>query len=239
MKSRIAELIKLKSAPVAVLWSDEEPAGALRFQQGKWACVTSMIAAASEGKVAAFDKDTTGCQGGATGLGFRRYAPGSIEYFLSTGEPGGREGERYWKTPELAKQFIERLPEVKTPTSYVVLKPLEALCEGETPLVVIFLVNADQLSALVTLASYDRPTTENVLIRPGAGCHSTILLVIDQARAENPRPLIGMTDPSARKYLGKDILSFSIPWKRFLEMEAEADGSFLTTDTWKGLSKRI
>ena len=50
---------------------------------------------------------------------------------------------------------------------------------------------------------------------------------------------IGMTDPSARKVISKEQMSFSIPYSRFLEMEQEADGCFFTTDTWETIKKRI
>jgi hypothetical protein len=50
---------------------------------------------------------------------------------------------------------------------------------------------------------------------------------------------IGMTDPSARKVLPADIMSFSIPFKRFLEMEENADKSFFHTGTWQTICKRL
>jgi len=60
-----------------------------------------------------------------------------------------------------------------------------------------------------------------------------------EARAENPRCLVGLTDLSARQYLraqvGKDVLSFTIPFRRFLEMEANIAGSFLEQEPWVGL----
>ena len=70
----------------------------------------------------------------------------------------------------------------------------------------VFLVNADQLSNLVTLANYDKMTQDNVTVSFGAGCHSTILFPLEQAKSDNPKTLIGLTDPSAREFLDKDIL---------------------------------
>lgn len=239
LKSKIARAIKLKNSPVAILWTDRKPDNALQFKEGKWGCVIAMLNAASKGKTAVFDRKTFGCGGGATGLGFKKYEFGFIEYFLSTGGVGGGEGEYYKKNPEFAREFVKSLPDLTVPTEYVVFKPLDQLSESESLEAVVFLVNPDQLSALVTLANYDRPTKDNVTIFMGAGCHSTILEVIAQARSENPKALIGLTDPSARKVIDKNVLSFSVPYKRFLEMESQVEESFLTKDTWMGLSERI
>ncbi|WP_366924377.1 DUF169 domain-containing protein [Metallumcola ferriviriculae] len=91
-----------------------------------------MMDAVSKGKTAVFDEKTTGCRGGAVGLGFGRYEPGFIEHFLSKGK-GHQEGEHYKQTPQLAKQFIDGMPEINVPTRYVVLKPLEEVQANETP----------------------------------------------------------------------------------------------------------
>ena len=39
-------------------------------------------------------------------MGFRDQARPKIEYFLSCGIPGEMEGERYIKTPELAREYF-------------------------------------------------------------------------------------------------------------------------------------
>ncbi|RQD72790.1 MAG: hypothetical protein D5R97_10340 [Candidatus Syntrophonatronum acetioxidans] len=239
MESSLAQAIKLKNDPVAILWTDIRPEKALQFSKGQWGCVVEMLARAAEGHTAVFDRKAHGCPGGAVGLGFKRPEFGHIEYFLSRGSPGGGEGEYYKKTPECARESLESLPHLEVPTEYVVFKPLSELTSQDTPQAIVFLVNADQLSGLVTMANYDQPSRDNIIINFGAGCHSTLLEVIYQGHQEKPKAVMGLTDPSARKFISPELLSFSLPYKRFLELEKQVEESFLTKKTWSEIARRI
>lgn len=238
MKSVIAELIKLSSHPIAVLQSDNPIENAVTPKEGIWSCVAGMVVAASRGKNIMYYLENTGCLGGKVGLGFQDYPHGWIENYLSDG--GGKldDSEFYKKTVEHACAWIDGIKRTDG-KKYLLLKPLENVADDEKPLAVIFLVNADQLSGLVTLANYDAMTQENVKMLFGAGCTQSILYPMEEERNGGSQCFIGMTDPSARKCLDKDLLAFSMPFSRFLTLEKEAEGSFLTKETWKKVSSRI
>ena len=238
MESKIANHICLYNHPVEVLRADNVPEKAICFKKGKWGCVVALIKAASQGKIVAAAKETTVCMGARAGLGFQGYEHGWIEYFLSTGNDKIPHSEFYKKTPELAKIFTETIPTVEPPAC-LVFKPLDMVEEDEKPECIIFLVNADQLSGLTTLANYDRISQNNVQVNFASGCGQAVLYPLSAEEKGEKTCYIGMTDPSARKVISKEQMSFSIPYSRFFEMEQESDGCFFTTDTWETIKKRI
>jgi hypothetical protein len=48
-----------------------------------------------------------------------------------------------------------------------------------------------------------------------------------------------MFDPSARPWVQKDTLTFAIPMRKFITMVNHMDQSFLITDTWDTVKKRL
>lgn len=232
MESKIRSAIAMKDQPVAIRKLDHPPAGAMEFKEGGGGCVVAMLAAAAKGKTAAFREATVGCAGGKVGLGFSDALPPPVVEYLAGG------GECYKQSSQLIRDYLAALPPV-APTQYLVFQPLDQVPEGAAPAAVVFLVNADQLSALATLASYDRPMEDNVRLSFGAGCAQAIRYPLGDSEAGKATCTIGLTDPSARLHLGKDLLSFSIPYPRFLEMEGNVEESFLTKGTWEQIKKRI
>jgi uncharacterized protein (DUF169 family) len=263
MESTIAQALRTQFPPVALLWSDERPTECVQFQEGRWGCVIWHLSAAAKGRTAAVDASSFGCLGGATGLGFGNgYEkwPGGIGCFygfLSNGfdEPAElseddsvhakraalhRDGERYVKTPELVASFVKQLPMMQIPKRYVIFKPLsEVAPASDPPEVVVFLVQPDQLSALIVLANFDRDDNENVIVPFAAACQQIGIYPYREARSVRPRAVLGMSDISARKWskrqLGDHLMTFAVPWKRYLEMEANVADSFLQTEQWKAL----
>jgi uncharacterized protein (DUF169 family) len=248
MESKISKAIKFKYLPVAIILSDEKPEEGLQFKEGTWGCVSSMLFASSKGKTAFFNRKTFGCIGGGTGLGFgNRYKNFPIDCFLSTGtkdiqtnirtRTSLEEGEAYIKTPELAKKFIDTLPIRDVPTEYVIFKPLQLVGDNVKPEMIIFFANPDQISALVVLANYGRKSCESVISPFCAGCQS-ILYGYAEAEKDKPVAILGMFDITARKFVDKNLLSFTIPFKMFEEMETNVKESFLEREQWLELNKR-
>ena len=244
MQSELASRLKLRYSPVAVLFTDKKPAGAVEFAEQKWGCVAAMLTAAVKGRTVVFSRKTFGCIGGGVGLGFGNmyvHFPGGFPNFLSTGSGEGYpEGEAYKKNPELAQKFVDELPITDIPEQFVVFKPLAQVDEeNETPKVIVFYVNPDQLSALVVLTNYNRPDNENVAIPFAAGCQTTCLLPWQESFREAPRAIIGMTDISARPVIDADLLSFSVSYDLYKALEAEAPGSFMDKESWHKVLRRI
>ncbi|MNC17211.1 hypothetical protein D3C75_650840 [compost metagenome] len=242
MESRLVKDLGLQFEPVAVVLSDEKPEGALQSKEGRWSCAIPLFLAATKGRTAVFERKTTGCPGAKAGLGFGQFPnyPGGIEYFLSVGQPGRFEGEGYLKNPELGEDFVQCLPITELPCRYVIMKPLAQVdASAEKPELIIFYVNTNQLSALTVLANYYRPGIENVMIPFGSGCQSVFLLPYAESQKENPRAVVGLLDITVRPMVGADMLSFAVPYPMYLDMEEQAEGSFLQKELWHKIAAKM
>ncbi len=227
MRTNLIEALGLQNHPVALIWADAAPEGALQFKPGRWGCVMSLFATvARKGRVGVFDRHTYGCWGGGVGLGFGncyQTFPGSVDGFcgfLADGNENSEEGrrtgeqvaqwdrrladdflhgERYLKDSAVTRRFLNTLPMRDIPSEYVVLKPLGfADAEHDDIKSVTFFVDSDQLSALVILANYLEPELENVSIPWAAACQVIGIFGYRELDREHPRALIGLTDISAR-----------------------------------------
>jgi uncharacterized protein (DUF169 family) len=226
--------------PITFYYTDEE-GHAEKVKPGSVnRCVIGALAKVRDGQSLAFDVDAVGCPGGKRYLGFTDTLMPDFNYFLSCGIPGKLEGERYKKSPEMVREFMDKhMPAMKAAGRYIVFKRWDKLDETDSPEVVIFFAEADVLSGLFTLASFDE-AGQNMVIAPfGSGCSSIVHYPYLEKDSENPRGVIGMFDVSARPFVPENALTFSAPVNKFTRMVDNMEESFLITPSWKAVQKRI
>jgi hypothetical protein len=221
-------------------WYSEEAEGTEKIHLPKGhRCFLSELAPVRQGKSLRFDEYTVGCAGGKKYLGLSDVKVPNFEHFLSCGIPGKVEGERYKKTPELVKEFDKRQQPYTATEQYIVFKRFDMLGWADNPVAVVFFAPPDVLSGLFTLANFAEAEPDGVFCPFCAGCGSIVKYPALENEAERPRAVLGMFDVSARPFLGKTELSFSVPIKKFASMVDDMDESFLTTNSWKAIQRRI
>jgi hypothetical protein len=104
---------------------------------------------------------------------------------------------------------------------------------------VIFFAPADVLSGLFTLVNFDEIDPDAVIAPFGSGCSSIVYHPYRELGSDRPRAVLGMFDVSARPCVEPGVLSFAIPWPKFVRMVAHMDESFLITDSWRKVRLRM
>jgi hypothetical protein len=202
-------------------------------------CIIGALAEIRKGHSFTFNVDSVGCPGGKRYLGFAREIAPNFEYFLSCGIPGQVRGERYKKTPELVRELVKNAPAFQAPKPYIVFKRWDKLDKSDTPEVVIFFAPPDVLSGLFTLANFDQGEANGVFCPMGSGCSSIVQYPYLERNSKRPRGVIGLFDVSARPFVPSNILTFSAPMNKLITMIENMEESFLITDSWQTVQKRI
>lgn len=136
---------------------------------------------------------------------------------------------------ELMDQWIDRHSPYRQKYTHLLIGPLRP--EQYTYLkTATFLVNPDQLSALIIGANYHHAPSEPVpVLAPfGSGCME-MLPAFDDLDA--PQALIGATDIAMRQYLPPDILAFTVTKPMFERLCSLDQRSFLYKPFLKRLRK--
>ncbi len=202
-------------------------------------CIFADIARAAKGRALAFNVESIGCAGGKRYLGFSEILRPNFEYFLSYGIPGEMEGERYKKSPELVTETMKTSPKFEAPAPFIIFKPWDMVNENEDPDAVIFFDAPDVISGLFTLANYDEGEPNAVFSPFGAGCSTIVTYPYLEKASVRPRCILGMFDISARSCVSANTLTFAAPFNKFTRMVNNMDESFLTTESWKMVKKRL
>jgi hypothetical protein len=202
-------------------------------------CFIGALARVRQGRSLSFEKESVGCAGGKRYLGFSDKLAPNFEYFLSCGIPGRMEGERYKKSAELVKETMKHWPAFRAEGRYIVFKRWDDLGQADDPTVAVFFAEPDVLAGLFTLTSYDE-ADQNLVFAPfGSGCSTIVQYPYLEAGSPRPRAVIGMFDVSARPYVPKNVISYAVPMNKFTRMVDNMDESFLVTDSWARVQKRI
>jgi hypothetical protein len=202
-------------------------------------CIIGDLAKVRNGKTLCFDVDTIGCFGGKRYLGFEMKLAPDFEYFLSCGIPDKLEGERYKKSPELVKENMKHQKPSKAPENYIIFKRFDLMGDNDKPLVAIFFAPPDVLSGLFTLANFDEPQPNGVIAPFCAGCASIVDFPLKELKSSEPRAVLGMFDVSARPCVPSNVLTFAVPWTKYVRMVDNMKESFLITKSWNKVRARI
>jgi hypothetical protein len=225
--------------PITFYYSNDEGRAPKAMGSKEWRCFIGELGRVRHGESLAFSKGAIGCAGGKRYCGFSQELRANFEYFLSYGIEGELEGERYKKTPELVKDLLRQHPAFPAPAEYLICKRWDRLEKQDEPLIVAFFATADVLSGLFTLASFDESASQGVIAPFGAGCSSIVYYPYFESKSDHPRGVLGMFDVSARPYVESGVLTFAVPWQKFVRMVGNMDESFLITGSWDKVKKRI
>jgi hypothetical protein len=232
MKSITAEILRPAFEPVALLWSDTKPDGALQISPHARTCIMPcFVQVVTKGETAVFDRETCGCPGARTGLGLGNdfidalggAGAGSLFEFFVNGAASSSDpdaycaavlqvrkekvrttlGERSHSSGEETGQFMTwELPITDITERYVIVTPLSRVKPDERPVVVIFVASPLQIAGLVTLVGSIREGTDPVRVPPRPACQQIGAFVYDEAKKEHPRAVLGYTDLATQANVG-------------------------------------
>lgn len=204
-----------------------------------WSCVLGILWRARRKNTAAyFEKQRFGCAGGAFFLGFNKPQLETIVHFVSTGIPTVLEGERYFESPESARKYYQDIDPDPAPKRFCVFRPLSQFSPDETPEFVTFFAGPEVISGLHQLTMFVTNDPEAVMSPWGAGCANIVTWPRKYSAEGKLKACLGGWDPSCRKFLKTDEITFTLPYEMYRRMLSQWPGSFITTGSWDVVKKR-
>ncbi|MCX5894099.1 MAG: DUF169 domain-containing protein [Deltaproteobacteria bacterium] len=232
----------LSPQPAILPTAAMEAAGEVDWEAtfANFSCVSGVLWRARKlGKPACFDQTRFGCLGGAFYLGFLKPQLEFITHYVSTGQPGVMEGECYLDSPAAVRRFFETLAPRPAPEQFCVFQQLSKFTPDEKPEVVIFFARAESIAGLNQLATFVTNDFEAVQSPFGAGCSNLVSWPLKYLERGRLKAVLGGWDPSDRKFLKPDEITFAAPYEMFARMVQRWRESFLTKEAWKTVRKKI
>lgn len=192
--------------PIAVIYS-HLPLAEMEYVPG---CIFKQFHKAANGTTVTLGAENLTCGGGKPYLGMGPL-PKKVYSFVS-------KVEKYKQNPNLVKLALDQIdarPAKKPYINFIRIDRLKSFDEIEG---VIFFASPDVLSGLFSWAHYDSEDWNAVMAPWGSGCSTAITSMVNENSDGGKHCFLGLFDVSARPYFKSDILSFSIPRSRFIEM---------------------
>ncbi len=226
--------------PIACYYADELNGAdfpkAPKPNKRGYTCIFSQLAPVRSGKPRAFNQDNFGCWGASGTLGFGKESTPAdmdqmVDFLLNV--------EKFKKTKEQVLGMAAANPPLPAQGKYLIFKHWDLLTEDDHPQVVAFFCRPDAIAGLHTLASYDTIGPNDVIAPFGSGCDGVIGFAFKELRSSEPKAVMGLFDPPVRACVKADLLSFSIPWPKFVTMLENMDDCFLSTYIWEKIQNRM
>ncbi len=224
--------------PIIFYYTEGDGGAEWTEKASEHSCLICGLTKVRNGKSLVYNGERIKCAGARRYLGYSDKMRSGFEYFLSCGNEQ-TEGERYLRSPELVKEFMKNQETLPEKGKNIVFKRWDNLEEGDNPDVVIFFARPDILSGLFTLANFDQSDPNGTFTPFGAGCGSIIHFPYLENKSGRHRAIIGMFDPSARKCVSENVMTFAVPMIRFEKMIGYMEESFLITETWSTIRNRL
>ncbi len=223
---KFSEVLSLNYPTVGWYFSSEAIEDSFIFKRNKWACMLMYIKiVVKKGKRIRFSKDIgQACTGPTEFFGFAKLVDDGGVFLV--------EVERFFKNLEISQAYNKESEALihPPPKEYLYMEQLETIDnDQEIEVVNLFPADLTNLTKLVTLSGYDSTTSlmDNVLIPNCSGCQSVFAIPYSQKFNKNPKSIVGLMDPMVRNFVPEDMVSFSVPASRFIEMANNIEGSFL------------
>ena len=182
-------------------------------------CFFKGLQSAREGQPVSLSVDVIGCGGGKLYTGFSDM-PERVPGFVSL-------KEKYKKTPEMVVDYVNRLGMERAVKPYLNFVRIDKADSFDGVEGILFYATPDMLSGLCGWAFYDSNEPDAVVSRFGSGCSTVVSMTVVENAKHGHRCFIGLFDPSVRPWVGKNELSFTIPYCRFMTMTGTMKDCFL------------
>ena len=241
--SRLSEMIKMENHPVGIYREKTLPNDAFVPTKGHCTIPSLLMHTVRLGGKAAADSAHSPCHGSKSGFGFggmasRERSSWSMSVVPESARDGmahRSSGMSYFKNPEIAMLQLDYIKDYGDGTDVIVFQDLDDAIRENRPIeVVVFVVDPGRLTVLQQLASFSKKTPGPAAIMPfGHACQQIYAIPRGEGESDDPHAIIGMTDMYARRFVGKDQLSFAVPYKLYERMMGDIDDSFLMKEKYK------